>query len=343
MQYEFDEENDNELEISEFKNIQEIEMTVPGNKIRERIDKFLAAAIRNISRNKIATLLDKGWITVNGKVEKANYKVNPGDVVKVNIPRAERIEILPENIPLDFVYQDEYLAVVNKQAGLTVHPTYSSVSGTLVNALMYHFKNDLSAVNGELRPGIVHRLDKDTTGLMVVAKSDLVHRPLADQFAEKSAHREYIGICIGKFKEKSGRVDTLIGRWQRDRRVMVVTQFEGKQAITNYEVLEEFNKFSLVKFMLETGRTHQIRVHMKHLGHPLLGDKVYDGDNLKRVGLPVNQQKRLAHLLDILPRQALHARRLEFFHPALKQRLSFEAPVPEDMLKVIQLIKEWEF
>lgn len=343
MQKDIETDNNDEIEISEFKNIQEIEMTVPGGKIRERIDKFIAAAVKNISRNKIAALLEHGWITVNGEVEKANYKVNPFDLIKINIPRkSERVEILAENIPLDFVYQDEYLAVINKQAGLTVHPANSVTSGTLVNALMYHFKGELSSVNGDTRPGIIHRLDKDTTGLMVVAKSDLVHKPLSEQFAQKTARREYIGICIGKFKEKSGRIDTLITRWARDRRVMVVSQFEGKQAVTNYEVLEEFNKFSLVKFNLETGRTHQIRVHMKHLGHPLFGDKVYDGDNLKRIGLPLNQQRRLAQLLEILPRQALHARKLEFFHPVKKERVEFNAPIPDDILKVLELIREWD-
>jgi len=334
---------DQEIEISELKNIQEVEIAVPGGKSRERIDKFLAAAIKNVSRNKIAFLLDSGWITVNGRTEKSSYKICPFDQIKVNIPRkSELVEILPENIPLDFVYQDEYLAVINKQAGLIVHPANAITSGTLVNALMFHFRDQLSSMNGSNRPGIIHRLDRDTTGLMVVAKVDLVHRPLAEQFAAKTAGREYFGICIGRFKEKSGRVDTLIGRWQRDRRVMVVTQFEGKQAVTNYEVIEEFNRFSLVKFNLETGRTHQIRVHMKHLGHPLFGDQVYDGDNLKRIGAPVNLQRRLTHLLEILPRQALHARKLEFFHPVRKERMVFEAPIPEDLQKVISLIREWE-
>jgi 23S rRNA pseudouridine1911/1915/1917 synthase len=331
------------LDIDKYSELEKIEMVVPLVKTKQRIDRYIFSFLKNVSRNKIQQLIDEGYITVNSSVVKSNYTAASGDRIVINLPRAEKKDILPENIDLDFVYQDEYLAVVNKQAGLVVHPTYSAVDGTLVNALMFHFGDELSSINGDLRPGIIHRLDKDTTGLMVVAKNDLVHSPLSDQFAEKSAMREYIGICIGKLKPESGRVETHLKRWQKDRRIVVVSKFEGKRAVTNYETIEQFNKFTLAKFVLETGRTHQIRVHMKHLGHPLFGDKIYGGDNLKLINLPKNQLSRVREMLEILPRQALHARRLDFFHPVLKKRMSFECDIPDDMKKIISLIKDYGY
>ena len=331
------------LDIEQLKNIEIVEIKVSPNQAKERIDKYLFAQIKRVSRNKIQNLVKNGNVLVNGKEIRTNYKVLPNDIIIVNIPRPVKQEILPENIKIDFVYEDEYLAVVNKQAGLVVHPTYSRSNGTLVNALMFHFKDQLSSVNGRERPGIVHRLDKDTTGLMVVAKNDLVHQPLAEQFAKKTAKREYIGICIGKFKEKTGRIETLLTRWQRDRKVIVVSEFEGKKAATNYEVIEEFNRFSLVKFILETGRTHQIRAHMKYINRPLFGDPFYGGTNLKMIDLPRNQIKRLNRMLEILPRQALHARKLEFYHPILKKRIAFTADIPDDISKIIELIREYEY
>ncbi|PID27428.1 MAG: RNA pseudouridine synthase [Candidatus Cloacimonadota bacterium] len=323
--------------------IEEVDLVVEPNKEKVRIDKHIFSQVKRISRNKIQTLIDLNMVTVNDKNIKSNYKINPGDRIKIKIPRAEKINIEAENIPIDFMFQDNYLAIINKQAGLVVHPTLSVKNGTLVNALMYHFKDQLSSVNGELRPGIVHRLDKDTTGLMVVAKSDLVHQPLADQFAKKTARREYLGICMGKFKEKRGRVDTLLTRWQRDRRVMIPSEFEGKRAITNYEVIKEYNKFSIVKFLLETGRTHQIRTHMKHIGHPLFGDPYYGGENLRVLNLPKNQEKRLGEMLSIINRQALHARKLDLVHPITGKDISFECDIPEDMKKIIALIEEYEY
>lgn len=331
------------MDIDRFGEVEKIEMIVPLVKVKQRIDRYIFSFLKNISRNKIQLLIDSGYITVNSINVKSNYTVAPGDKILVNLPRTEKKDILPEEIKIDFVYQDEYLAVINKQAGLVVHPTYAASDGTLVNALMFHFGDELSSVNGELRPGIVHRLDKDTTGLMVVAKNDLVHRPLSDQFADKSAGREYIGICIGKLKPLKGRVETLLQRWQKDRRIIVVSKFEGKKAVTNYETIEEFRKFSLVKFNLETGRTHQIRAHMKFLGNPLFGDKTYGGDNLKLINLPKNQTVRLNAMLDLLHRQALHARKLEFFHPVLKKRMSFECEIPDDIKKIIELIRQYEY
>jgi 23S rRNA pseudouridine1911/1915/1917 synthase len=331
------------VDIEELKNIETVEIKVAPNQAKERIDKYLFAQIKRVSRNKIQNLVESGNVLVNDKEIRTNYKVLPNDTIVVNIPRPVKQEILPEDIKIDFVYEDEYLAVINKQTNFVVHPTYSRSGGTLVNALMFHFKDQLSSVNGKERPGIVHRLDKDTTGLMVVAKNDLVHQPLASQFAEKTARREYIGICIGRFKEKKGRIETLLTRWQRDRKVMVVSEFEGKRAATNYEVIEEFNKFSLVKFILETGRTHQIRAHMKHINRPLFGDPFYGGVNVKTIDLPRNQIKRLNHMLEILPRQALHARKLEFYHPILKKRMSFEADIPDDISAIIELIRKYEY
>ena len=331
------------MDIEQLKNIETLEIKVAPNQTKERIDKYLFAQIKRISRNKIQNLVENGNVLVNEKEIRTNYRVLPNDNIIVKIPRPVKTEILPENINIDFVYEDDYLAVINKQAGLVVHPTYSRSDGTLVNALMFHFKDQLSSINGKERPGIVHRLDKDTTGLMVVAKNDLVHQPLASQFADKTARREYFGICIGKLKEKTGRIETLLTRWQRDRKVMIVSDFEGKRAITNYEVLEEFHKFTLVKFILETGRTHQIRAHMKHLNRPLFGDPFYGGTNLKMIDLPRNQIRRLNHMLDILPRQALHAKKLEFYHPILKKRMSFEIDIPDDISEIIKLIKKYEY
>ncbi len=330
-------------DISNFKNIENIKIVVSGNKKRERIDKFIFTSLKQISRNKIQKLIEAGFVLVNGKEVKTNHKVNPDEIINIKIPRSEPISIEAENIDIDFTYQDEYLAIINKQAGLVVHPTYSTKSGTLVNALMYHFKNQLSSVNGSERPGIVHRLDKDTTGLMVVAKNDLVHKPLADQFADKSARRVYYGICMGKLKEEKGRVETLLTRSPRDRRIIINSKYEGKRAVTNYELVEEFNNFSLVKFILETGRTHQIRVHMKYLGKPLFGDKTYGGTQLELLNLPKNQTRRLNNMLEVLPRQALHAKFLEIYHPVQKKRINFEIELPEDMKKILELIREYEY
>ncbi|MBN1969533.1 MAG: RluA family pseudouridine synthase [Candidatus Delongbacteria bacterium] len=331
------------FDLTKYPTIEEMIIEVPGNKQKERVDKYVQIFLKNVSRNRVQNLALLGMISVNDKVVRSNHQIKPGDRITIKIPRAEKIDITAENIPIDFVYQDKYLAIINKQAGLVVHPTYSSLTGTLVNALMYHFRDELSSINGELRPGIVHRLDKDTTGLMVVAKSDLVHQPLADQFAEKTARREYIGICMGKFAEPSGRIETLLTRWQKDRRVIVTSEFEGKVAITNYEVLKEYNKFSIVKFLLETGRTHQIRAHMKHIGRPLFGDPVYNGTNFRVLNMPKNQEKRFEEMLEILPRQALHARKLELTHPITQKRIQFEADIPPDMLKIIALIEEYDY
>ncbi len=329
-----------EYQIDHF---EELEFIISPNQTKERIDKFIFSKLKQISRNKIQNLIEKGYIKVNGKEIKTNYKIAPNDQIEVAIPRPKPIEINPENIPIDFAYQDDYLAIVNKQAGLVVHPTYAATSGTLVNALLYHFNNQLSSINGELRPGIVHRLDKDTTGLMVVAKNDLVHSPLSLQFAEKTAIREYYGICIGKFKEKKGRIETLLHRSPRDRKLMAVSKFEGKIAITNYQVLEEFNFFTLVKFVLETGRTHQIRVHMKYLNKPLFGDRTYGGDNISMLNMAKNQNRRLEHLLEIMKRQALHAKSLEIYHPILKKRMKFESKLPSDMEEVLELLKKYDY
>lgn len=338
------EDKEEYIDLDDFENLETIELEVPDLRAKLRIDKYIFDNTKLISRNRIQKLIEKSMVTVNDKTVKTNYKVNPFDKITISIPKPKKVEIVAQNIPIDFVYEDEYLAVINKQAGLVVHPTYAKLDGTLVNALLYHFRDSLSGINGEFRPGIVHRLDKDTTGLMVVAKSDLVHKPLADQFADKSATRRYFGVCMGKLKEPKGRIETLLTRWFRDRKLMAVSEYEGKRAVTNYEVVEEFERFSLVQFQLETGRTHQIRVHMKHLGHPLFGDPVYGGLNLKMLNFPLNQQKRLKQLLSILNnRQALHAARLEFYHPVKKERVCFEAPMPEDMERVLNLIREYEF
>ncbi|MFO7811316.1 MAG: RluA family pseudouridine synthase [Candidatus Delongbacteria bacterium] len=331
------------MELEELSETEHIIMSVPEIRTNQRVDKYIFSFIKNVSRNKIQTLIEKGLVKVNGKTVRSNHKVSKNDLIEIKVPSYGKRDILPENIAIEFIYQDEHLAVINKQAGLVVHPTHSTLDGTLVNALMFHFGNDLSSINGEFRPGIVHRLDKDTTGLMVVAKNDLVHKPLAEQFADKSASREYIGICIGKPKPTEGRIETFLKRWQKDRRIIVVSKYDGKRAVTNYCTIEEFNKFSLVRFKLETGRTHQIRAHMKHAGTPLFGDRKYGGVNLKMINLPKKQINRLQNMLEILPRQALHAQKLEFFHPVLKKRMSFECSMPDDIAEIIKLIRVYEY
>ncbi len=317
---------------------------VPNVTTKQRIDKYIAGFIENASRTKVQKAINLGQVTVNGDLVKSNYIVKPEDEIDIELQVEERGEITAEDIPLDITYEDEYLLVINKPAGMVVHPAYKNWSGTLVNAVMYHAqkKNDsLSSLNGFERAGIVHRLDKDTSGLLVVAKDEATHRKLADQFFHHTIEREYNSIVWGKFKEPRGTIEERIGHDRRDRKkYMVVKQDEiGKNAITNYEVLEEYDFLSLVKLNLKTGRTHQIRVHMSHMKHPVFGDEMYGGREPANIQMTSNLKSRIKNLLELMPRQALHARVLGFFHPIKKEQMRFEAELPEDMKSVIQKVK----
>lgn len=283
----------------------------------ERIDSFLSGKTE-FTRTRIQQLIKNKNITVNGKATKSSYKIEENDEIAIEVPEAETTEIKPENIKIDIVYEDSDIAVINKQAGLVVHPAHGHYSGTLVNAILYHIK-DLSGINGEIRPGIVHRLDKDTSGLIVIAKNDKVHTALTEMFQEKKIRKTYLAILKGKLNKSEGKVVTQIGRDKNDRKKMTVIDdiTKGKNAITNYKVVSQNNLFTLVKVNIETGRTHQIRVHMRHLGYPILGDSVYGRkDNEKR--------------------QMLHAYKLEFLHPVTGHQMEFTGEIPEDFQKALK-------
>ena len=277
-----------------------------------RIDKYLAERITELTRSHIQKLIEEQEVFVNGKVVKSNYKLRESDEIVLHLPVPKILAAKAEKIPLDIVYEDENLLVVNKPQGMVVHPAPGHTSGTLVNALMFHCGDELSGINGEKRPGIVHRIDKDTSGVLMVAKNDMAHQSLAAQLAEHSITRKYNAVVYNGFTEDEGTVDEPIGRNPQDRKKMAVTQKHSRHAVTHYRVIERMEKFTLIEAQLETGRTHQIRVHMTYIGHPLLGDMVY------------GPKKQPIHLEG----QALHARVLGFIHPRTGEYLEFEAPLP---------------
>ncbi|WP_294236778.1 RluA family pseudouridine synthase [Pseudobutyrivibrio sp.] len=274
-----------------------------------RIDKFLASAIPDKSRSHYQKAIDNGLVLVNGKTVKSKYQTRLGDEIVISIEPVKEIDILPEDIPIDILYEDNDVIVVNKPKGMVVHPAPGHYSGTLVNALMFHCKDSLSGINGEIRPGIVHRIDMNTTGSLLVCKNDKAHNDIAAQIKVHSVNRIYKGIVIGNFKEEEGTVDAPIGRNPKDRKKMAVVP-NGREAVTHFTVLEQFKGYSYVQFKLETGRTHQIRVHMAHIGHPLLGDDVY--------GKPVKN----------LEGQTLHAQTLGFKQPTTGEYVEVNAPLP---------------
>ena len=296
-----------------------------------RVDKFLMNFIENATRNKIQAAAKEGNIWVNQKPVKSNYKVKAGDKVQVMFehPPYENL-LVPEDIPLDIVYEDEVLLVVNKPAGMVVHPGHGNYSGTLVNALLYHFK-DLP-LNSDSRPGLVHRIDKDTSGLLVVAKTAEAMTHLSRQFFDKTSTREYIALAWGVFSEVSGTIEGHIGRSLKNRLQMDVFEDEsfGKPAITHYKVLEDLRYVSLIQCQLETGRTHQIRAHMKHIGHPLFNDERYGGDKILKGTTFTKYKQFVDNCFKLLPRQALHAKTLGFEHPITKKVLTFNTDLPED-------------
>lgn len=285
----------------------------------QRIDKFLCDNMEDVTRSFVQKLFD-GLVTVNGNAACKNYKLKSGDVISVTVPEPKELDIAPQDIPIEIVYEDDELLVVNKPKGMVVHPAPGNYDKTLVNALLFHCKGRLSSINGVIRPGIVHRIDKDTSGLLMVAKTDSAHNFLAEQIKEHSFKREYQAVCVGRFKEKGGTVTAPIGRNKNDRKKMCVTYENSKPAETFYEVLEEFSGYSLVRFVLKTGRTHQIRVHSKYLGHPVLGDEVY--------GKPFKG----------IQGQCLHAKKIGFVHPDGRY-LEFDSELPDYFKNVLKRIK----
>jgi 23S rRNA pseudouridine1911/1915/1917 synthase len=312
---------------------------VPAGKKKERIDVYLTNLIENATRSKVQKLLDAGLVLVNGSTVKQNYKVAPGDLVMVSIPISPRPEnAMPEEIPLDIIYEDDYLIIVNKPAGMVAHPAYANYTGTLVNALLHHSQK-LSSVNEAGRPGIVHRIDKDTSGILVVAKDDVTHAKLAAQFSKHTIEREYWAVCWGHLKESRGVIEKNIARSKSDRKKYAVSETEGKTAITYYTLLEEFEFASLIKLNLKTGRTHQIRVHMASINHPIFGDVTYGGNKIVYGYALPKMKSRIDNLLEIMPRQALHARTLGFYHPHTNEFVRFDSPLPEDFQMLLEKLR----
>ncbi|WP_118196252.1 RluA family pseudouridine synthase [Albibacterium indicum] len=297
-----------------------------------RIDKFLMHRIENASRNRIKNAIDAGNVLVNNQEIKASYKVKPLDAISVVFPHPPRdTEVYPENIPLDIVYEDQDLLVVNKEAGMVVHPGYNNYSGTLVNALTYHFNSLPEMPGNDGRPGLVHRIDKDTSGLLLIAKNEFTMTHLAKQFFDHSIHRKYIAMVWGDLLE-NGTVTGFIGRSLKDRRVMDMYDNEenGKWSVTHYKILERLGYITLIECQLETGRTHQIRAHMRSIGHPLFNDATYGGDRILKGTVFSKYKQFIDNCFAILPRQALHAESIGFIHPRTKKKMTFDKPLPDD-------------
>lgn len=304
-----------------------------------RIDKFLFHKLEKISRTKIQAAAQAGSILVNEKAVKPNYKVKPNDIISIVLPHPpHEFELIPEDIPIDIVYEDSDVLVVNKAAGMVVHPGHANYTGTLVNALSYHLKDTPLFKEGDMRPGLVHRIDKDTSGLLVIAKNDYALSHLAKQFFDRTTNRRYLSIVWGSFEEKEGIIEGNIGRNLRDRLKMSVFAdgSDGKTAITHYKVIEELGYISLIECKLETGRTHQIRAHMQYIGHPIFNDMRYGGDRILK-GTTFSKYKQFVqNCFQILPRQALHAKTLGFKHPQSGKMMNFDSALPEDMNQVLE-------
>jgi len=297
------------------------EILIESDINNERIDVYVSSKLEDMSRSSVQKLISDGNITVNNKIVKSNYKVKLNDSIIILLPEPEILDIDAENIPIDIVYEDDDLAVVNKAQGMVVHPAPGHYSGTLVNGLMYHLKN-LSSINGVMRPGIVHRLDMNTSGLMLVAKNDKSHNFLAKCLKEHSINRIYYALVEGNIKEDSGTIDAPLGRSEKDRKKRAVTYKNGKEAVTNFWVLERYGQYTLLKLKLETGRTHQIRVHLKHISHPVVGDEIY-GSKTNKFGLNG---------------QLLHSKTVGFVHPTTMEYMEFESELPDYFQRVIKKI-----
>lgn len=298
-----------------------LRLHVSEETVGARIDKWLSENIEDLSRASAQKLLKDGNILINSCTVNKNYKLRINDVIDINIPDPVMLDVVPQNIPIEIVYEDDDLLVVNKPKGMVVHPAAGNPDGTLVNALLYHCKGRLSSINGVIRPGIVHRIDKYTSGLLIVAKNDNSHTHIARQIKEHTFTREYFGIVCGKIKDEENTINAPIGRHKYNRKKMAVTESNSKNAVTHYKVLEAFEKYSLLRFILETGRTHQIRVHMAYIGHPILGDDVY--------GKPFKG----------IEGQCLHAKKIGFVHPTTNEYMEFDSELPDyfkDILKKVR-------
>ena len=299
-----------------------LELTVSAECKGERLDKWVSEQCSELTRSAVQKLIEDGSVTVNGAAASKNYKLRGGEDITVSLPEPEPIDVIPQDIPLDIVYEDDDLLVVNKPKGMVVHPAAGNLDGTLVNALLFHCKGRLSGINGKIRPGIVHRIDKLTSGLLIVAKNDNSHNKLAEQISSHSFTREYQAINCGRFKEKSGTVNAPIGRSKYDRKKMCVTETNSRHAVTHYEVIDEFGQYSMLRFRLETGRTHQIRVHSAYIGHPVLGDEVYGKPFKGIIG------------------QCLHAKKIGFIHPSTNEYMEFDSELPNYFLKILAQLKK---
>ncbi len=344
--------SEDEFDEEEIALYQHFQFTTDKKQSPIRIDKFLMDRIPNASRNKIQDAIKLDFILVNGKPIKANYKVRPEEVITVSLPNPPRNEeLVGEDIPLNIIYEDDDLLIVNKEAGMVVHPAHGNWNGTLVNALVHHFDNLPTSMNGSIRPGLVHRIDKDTSGLLVIAKNEEAMTHLGKQFYDHSIERKYLALVWGEpiindskdleSPEGTGTIEGHIGRSLKNRKVMDV--FEdgsfGKHAVTHYRILKSLRYISLIECELETGRTHQIRAHLQHIGNPLFGDTTYGGDRVVKGTVFSKYKAFVENCFKMLPRQALHAKSLGFIHPRTNERMYFESELPEDMQAVIQ---KWE-
>lgn len=301
---------------------EQVVLTVSAEDAGSRIDKYISDNIADLTRSAVQGLIEKGMITSGGKAVSKNMKLKGGEEITVEIPEPEPMDAVPEDIPLDIVYEDDDLLVVNKPKGMVVHPAHGNYTGTLVNALLHHCGDSLSGINGVIRPGIVHRIDKNTSGLLIVAKNDASHLKLAEQIKVHSFTREYEAVACGCFKETEGTIDAPIGRHKTDRKKMCVTTENSRNAVTHYSVLKQYGGYAHVRLRLETGRTHQIRVHLSYIGHPVLGDDVY--------GKPYKG----------LEGQCLHARKIGFIHPATGEYMEFESELPEYFTAVLRKLEK---
>jgi 23S rRNA pseudouridine1911/1915/1917 synthase len=316
-----------------------LEIEVPANLSVIRLDLFLANQNIDLSRSHIQKLISEQNILVDGRPTKPSYKIKGKEKITIEIPPLEKLSLEPENIPLDIFYEDSDLLVVNKKAGIVVHPALGNPSHTLVNALLFHCQ-DLSGINGVMRPGIVHRLDKNTSGLLVVAKNDFAHLGLAEQIKNRTLLREYAAIVWGHMPSDKGIIEAPIGRSTKDRKKMTVTRLKGRESSTEYQVLERFDLCDLLSIRLKTGRTHQIRVHLSYLNHPVLGDPEYGGRQKWIKGIHDQHRLLAQKLLALIDRQALHAKKLGFIHPRTKQYKEFDSFLPTEIESVLSLLRK---
>jgi len=315
----------------------------PGQKLI-RIDKFLFGKIENISRNRIQNAAKAGNILVNGKAVKSSYKVKPADVISIVMSQPPReYEVIPQDIPINIIYEDEDIIVVNKEAGMVVHPGYNNYEGTLVNALRYHIDQQYPNHGPEIEANLVHRIDKNTSGILLVAKNELAQAKLGKQFFDHSIERKYIALVWGDFQEDKGRIEGHIGRSLKDRLQMTVFPDGeyGKHAVTHYKVIERLGYVSVVECQLETGRTHQIRAHMRYIGHPLFNDATYGGDKILKGTTFTKYKQFVQNCFKLLPRQALHAKSLGFIHPTTGEKMFFDSDLPQDMQSVIEKWRDY--